>query len=245
MSAPGRGFVVELVGLAGSGKSTLSHAAARCLRAAGAQVSEPSFDLAHGSSAAGRIARKLGYAGRDALRRPRAAAAAARAALATRQASASDALSAVFNLAYVRGLLDALVRRPGIHLLDQGFYGALWSVAFRAAAPGDATRLARRLAGGLGCRPADLVVFVEIAPETARARARARGPEAGRSRLEREGGSDALDRARQALGAVREAARGARVASLSNEGPDPAAAAATLAELVAEALPSPTGAGER
>ncbi len=234
MSVQRDGFVVELVGLAGCGKSTLCHRAAQLLREAGADVFEPSFELAHRRNTARRIAGKLGYAARDALRRPRAAHAAATAALATRQTSSTDALSTVFNLACVRGLLDALADRPGIHLFDQGFYGALWSVGFRARSPGDPVELASRLGRDLPRAPADLVVFVETAPETSLARARARTlePDGGRSRLEQEG---ALDRAALALDMVREAACGSRVASVANDAPEPEPAARILADLVAEA----------
>jgi len=160
-------FVVEFVGLPGAGKSTLSHAVAELLRSRGIPVTEPTWELTRGSSWLRKRVIKMGYASAIALGHPVWTLAALRRVRATRQQSLEDLLATAFNLLFVCGLLARVSKRRGIHLMDQGFFHALWSIDFSARAPARLVDLrVRSLRGGLLTR-ADLVVTLEVPSETA------------------------------------------------------------------------------
>jgi hypothetical protein len=197
--------IVEFVGIPCCGKSTVSHAAARTLRDVGIETSESSYRIAHQRTPAGRRIAKLGFALRCVAVHPLASATLLLEVARTGQRRRREGLAAAFNLLYVCGLVAERARRPGLHLLDQGFFGALWSVCFAA---GSAERLARLMAVGIRCcggRPCDAVLLVEADLSDCLAWLWARP---GRtSRLERQlaagEGETALLAAQQALQIVR------------------------------------------
>ncbi len=167
-------FVVEFVGLPGAGKSTLSHAVAELLRARGERVSEPTYDLTRRSTWLWKRLQKLRYAGAIALGHPLWTAATLRRIRATRQHSVNDLLATSFNLLFVCGLLARVSRRPGIHLMDQGFFHALWSIDFSARAPERLVDVRVHARGGSLLTRADLVVMLDVPSDTAVSRMAAR-----------------------------------------------------------------------
>jgi len=179
----GTGWIVEFVGLPGSGKSTVSHALARLLRSRDKCVSERSFEIAHRMSPASRRLVKGRLAGRALLRHPWAVLSLVLSIARTRQRSWIEAVGKTLDLIYVCGLVAERSRQPGVHLLDQGFFNGLGSICFRASADVPLERLVGLGTRSCGRSPADLVIVLDVDPGTAVDRL-SRRPGAA-SRLER------------------------------------------------------------
>ncbi|MEN8184415.1 MAG: hypothetical protein ABFS46_17970, partial [Myxococcota bacterium] len=71
---------------------------------------------------------------------------AARSIARSEQRSWTDLLNTIFNMLYICELRRAVAKRPGIHVLDQGFFQQVWSVRFSASRPVPLAGL-ERLAG--------------------------------------------------------------------------------------------------
>src|SRR3989454_8476769 len=84
--------VIEFVGLAGVGKSTLSHRVAEILQQRGWQVEQPTYSVDHEMRAWRRLLLKLRLVTAEAIFHPACAVHSAKAILATRQASAADVI---------------------------------------------------------------------------------------------------------------------------------------------------------
>jgi hypothetical protein len=158
----GRGFIVEFVGLPGAGKSTVSHAAATALRDDGRPVTERSFEIAHRIGGVARRLTKLLLVARLLLRRPGPALALLAGVARIRQRDRFQGLVKTLDLIAVCGLIADLSRRPGIHLLDQGFFGGLWSIGFGAVAGAPLGPLIAAGSRCCGTPPADLVVILDV-----------------------------------------------------------------------------------
>lgn len=164
-------FVVEFVGVPGAGKSTLSHAVATALRASGEIVTEPTYDITRGRD---RRWRKAIFAAHTLLRHPWLSVVGLGQIIVSRQRTLRDLGFGAFNFLYICGLMKKIAREPGIHILDQGYFGALWTIRFSAAA---STPLASLIRTGLQCSGRDgldLVLLIEARPQTVLARLRAR-----------------------------------------------------------------------
>lgn len=178
-SAPATGLCVEFLGLPGAGKSTLSHAVADLLRTRGIPVTEPTYRLTHASPVVVRHARKLWYAVWSMLRAPEQVTRWMRVLRQSRQARISDWWILTANWFYLLGIVRRRTRMPGIHLLDQGLFQALWSFGYTARDRGVLSAwLVPRLRTVLP--PGAVVVIVEAAAATACQRLRGRY---GHSRL--------------------------------------------------------------
>jgi thymidylate kinase len=162
-----RALIVEFVGLPGSGKSTVSHSVAEILRGAGQPVSERSFEIAHRLSASLRRLAKLRLACRTLRLHPRWALSLAIQIARTGQPSWREAAARIFELLYVCGLVAEQSRQAGIHLLDQGFFVALWSICLSASSSVSLGRLVEIGTKCCGRSPADLVIVLEVEPATA------------------------------------------------------------------------------
>lgn len=199
------GLVVEFVGLPGSGKSTVSHAAAEVLRLRGHRVHEPTFRTDRLPSPAARRVRKAILASVGLAAGP----AGAVSDLAAIRRSAAPApggwATGGLNWLYVSRTARRAARRPGIHLLDQGVLQALWSVLYatdREDAETDAwtDAWARRAAGRI---PSGTVAVVLDAADD----------ELHRRLGARTGGGSRLDaEIRQGAGAAERALSGGRAA---------------------------------
>ncbi|UCE86394.1 MAG: AAA family ATPase [Deltaproteobacteria bacterium] len=193
-------MIAEFVGLPGCGKSAVSHAVAERLRGEHLQVSERSFELAHRMGATRRRLAKLRLAGRVGLKRPRAALSLMREIARCGQQSWLEGIAKTLDLLAICGLVTELARRPGIHILDQGFFSGLWSIGFRASSD---LALARLVEIGVTCcgrSPADLVIALEVEPATAARRLRNRPGAASRlqARLDAGATNPAMQRDLQA-----------------------------------------------
>jgi thymidylate kinase len=200
-------MIIEFIGLPGAGKSTLSHQVAALLRAAGETVSEESFNLAHRRGPIRRRLVKVRFAVATLLRFPIKSAALVRMIAPARSATPVATTVKTLELLYVCGLVAQQARRPGIHLLDQGFFTSLGAVCLDTQA-----RVALGPLIDLGsacCRrsPADLVVVLEVSPGTVLSRLADRP---GRtSRLEKRAAEPGFDRHLRAAVGLLERIRGA------------------------------------
>lgn len=182
-SGPRCGRIVEFVGLPGSGKSTVSHAVAEILRGTREPVSERSFEIAHRAGPTRRRLAKGRLAVRAVLRHPWAVLALGSAIARTGQRRWREAAGKTLDLLYVCGLVAERSRRPGVHLMDQGFFSGLFSICFGASS---AVPLERLVAAGTKCcggPPADLVTVLDVPAGIAVERLKGRRGAA--SRLER------------------------------------------------------------
>jgi hypothetical protein len=187
---------VEFVGLPGSGKSTISHAAAELLRGSGRQISERSFEIAHRLDGSPRLLAKLRLVLRTVLRHPGRALSLAIEIAQTGQRSYFEWAGRTFDLLYICGLIAEQSRQAGIHLLDQGFFSSLWSICFTASSAVPLERLIEIGTKCCGRPPADLVVVLEVEPATAVDRLHRRP--GSTSRLERRMATPGFERDLQA-----------------------------------------------
>lgn len=233
---------MEFTGLPGSGKSTLAHAVANRLRQDCEPISEPTYELNHRSKRWYRTASKVVWVLRCAFADPHGSLQAARSIARTRQRSLTDLLRTTFNMLYICGLRRAIVGRPGIHVLDQGFFQQLWCVCFSASRPVPLMGFDRLGRACFGAAGSGAVIFVDVEPQTVLGRLAAR--EGNVSRLERRlsrepqrvelaAAAQALAEARSAVDVIAAPESGVQVETLRNEdGEDLEATAADLARQV-------------
>ena len=134
------GFVVELFGLPGSGKSHLTAEALRIAADIGQPVNLPFERVGPSVPSLPRMARKLGLAAGQMLRRPVPSFTTMR-SIAISQRPRTEGLGRCVQWAITQRLLTRAGRSPGVHLLDEGLLQALWSVGLR----GDVTPTLRSL----------------------------------------------------------------------------------------------------
>ncbi len=167
------GICVEFLGLPGAGKSTISRLVAGLLHERGVAVTDPAPDAARPDRSLTRGATKLWYAGRALLRHPGHAARWIRLIVHSRQRRLADAWTILVNWLY---LLDRVGRHhtaPGVHVMDQGLFQALWSLAYGAGASVIPTAaVLKELQAALPSRC--VVVLVEVGCGAALARLRQR-----------------------------------------------------------------------
>lgn len=125
------GPTVEFLGPPAAGKTTLARAVADRLDRAGTACNAPGTRIAD-RPAVSRVGTKAAFAARYGLWNPGYSLASLRTIHGTDQRTWRDAVRVAFNWQYVCGLASR--ERPGVTLLDQGLYQALWSVGFRSTA---------------------------------------------------------------------------------------------------------------
>ena len=200
LATPNGSVWVEFVGLPGAGKSEVSRATARVLRARHLRVSEPSYEMDHATPPAQRLASKLWLAARGWARNPRESRFWMQTLVAAHQDGARWPRTVALNWFYLIGSLQRWSGVPGVHVFDQGLLQALWSIGYGARRPDVvSTGLLSRLGSALP--PRALVVLVDAAVPTILQRLAQRGT--GKSRLERDlvtdRSADCLARASQVL----------------------------------------------
>jgi hypothetical protein len=203
--------VIEFVGLAGVGKSTISHRVAEILEQRGWRVEQPTYLVDHEMRAWQRLLLKLRLVTAEAIFHPACAVRSLSAILATRQASTADVIRLTVNWLFMSSLLRKTDRRAGVHIFDEGQLNALWSIGFSATSAGTAGILAE-----LARQRSAPVVVALIEADIAAVRARLDLRKNGQSRLERTASADdAWERARRALQQVK-----ATLQVLTDEGAD-------------------------
>jgi hypothetical protein len=211
MTTQHRSAVIEFIGLAGAGKSTLSHRVAAILQRRGWRVEQPTYAVDHEMRAWERRLWKVRLVTAEAILHPASAVRSARAILATRQASAADFIRLTINWLFMCSLLRNTDGRPGVHIFDEGLLNALWSIGFSAGSAGTGAIL-----GELARQRSTPVVVALVEADIAAVRERLELRKNGQSRLELAGlAADAWDRARRALEQVK-----ATLQVLASEGAD-------------------------
>jgi hypothetical protein len=150
------GFVVELFGLPGSGKSHFAREFLRSSAEIGMPVDLPGAGVGPTVPPLPRVARKLGLVAGQVLQRPGASCITMR-SIVSFQRPRTEGLGRCVQWAITQRLLTSAGRSPGVHLFDEGLLQALWSVGLR----GDVTPTLRALEqrSGRDAMP-DLVVAV-------------------------------------------------------------------------------------
>lgn len=123
-------MVVEFLGMPGSGKSTLASRVVEIIEGRGIRVRKQAYVLAHCVSRRRRVTAKLLYVLSELFLEPRYAIRSASAIAATGQSATMELIKGLFNWLFVTSLVRPVTRFNGIHLLDQGLFQALWSIAF-------------------------------------------------------------------------------------------------------------------
>lgn len=134
------GFVVELFGLPGSGKSSLAKELLGISADIGLPMNLPVASVGPAVPPLPRRARKLGLAAGQMLQRPIPSFVTMR-SIVMNQRPRTEALSRCVQWAITQRLLTSAGRSPGVHLFDEGLLQALWSVGLR----GDVTPTLRTL----------------------------------------------------------------------------------------------------
>jgi adenine-specific DNA methylase len=127
---------------------------------------------------------------------------------------------------YICGLRQAVVKRPGTHVLDQGVLQQVWSIRFSASRSVPVAGVGRLGRACFGSGSQGAVIFVDVKPETVMERLTVRSGKA--SRLERRlsleshqvelaAAEDALAEARGAANTLIGAESGIRIETVSNE----------------------------
>ena len=152
------GFVVELFGLPGSGKTYLAEELLRISADIGLPLNLPAACVGSAVPPLPRRARKLGLAAGQMLQRPVPSFITMR-SIVMFQRPRTEGLSRCVQWAITQRLLASAGRSPGVHLFDEGLLQALWSVGLR----GDVTPTLRSLEqrSGRYAMP-DLVVSVHV-----------------------------------------------------------------------------------
>ena len=221
----GSDMIIEMLGLPGAGKSTLSRLIAQRLAFAGIVVVEETYPRDHQRGRLRRAVEKLFRALLFCVREPNRAMSAVVLIGSSRQATIFDWVGSLVNFLYLGEIYRRSTDRSDVVLLDQGVAQAAWSVGFAARNQGwvgsdDMNRL-------LTVRP-DLVVVVHASSELILARLSQRAT--GASRLERKaaGRADALKRGQEQMDAILELLRARQIelVDLDNGGDTPSAIAA-------------------
>jgi thymidylate kinase len=196
---PTTAMVIELLGLPGAGKSTLSRLIADRLAATDLVVEEATFSRDHGTGRLRRVAEKFIFVLAYLCAEPCRAAHVLGRVTRTRQATLFDWATSVVNFFYIASLYRQAVGGPGVLLLDQGIAQAVWSIGFAAQQRcWDQTVGTGRFLSPLP----DLVVVVRASPEVILARLGQREKRASRLEEARFNPADTLDRCSDRLSAV-------------------------------------------
>jgi hypothetical protein len=150
------GFVVELFGLPGSGKSHLARELLRISADIGPPIDLAAASVGPAVPSLTRRARKVGLLTGQTLRRPVPSFITMR-SIVSSQRPRAEGLGRCVQWAITQRLLTSAGCSPGVHLFDEGLLQALWSVGLR----GDVTPTLRVVEERSGrCAMPDLVVTV-------------------------------------------------------------------------------------
>ncbi len=160
------GVTVELGGLPGCGNASLSRRVADFLSGRSLHAREPTYRLDHGPEVLERTIRKSFHVTREILRHPGYAARSESALRSTEQESLVIMMKMLFNWLLVSSLLRQERRSPGVTLLDQGIFQALWSIGLGGRAA--VSSMARALGDEIPMPDAVVVVEASLASVTHR-----------------------------------------------------------------------------
>jgi len=168
--APAAGFVVELVGVLGSGKTRLARTLAARLEGQGLAVAQPQRRFYTSVAPAVRLSRKalacLSVGAAAPGHTVRLAAGLAR----STQEGPADMASRLVQLLVAEAVAREAASRPGVSIVDEGVVQGLWSVGLR----GNALPVLHLFDGVAPAPAADLLVVLQVPAEVALDRLSAR-----------------------------------------------------------------------
>jgi hypothetical protein len=161
-----RGYVVELCGLPGSGKSHAARMLIRELAGHGVTVHAGGHLVAPAVSPLSRVTRKLGLTAAEIATRPSTAAGVTLRIARSGQRHRGDVAGRVVQWLGTQRLIRVARSTAGTHVFDEGVVQALWSIGLR----GDLSGVLRTLLSRQDWATPDLVVLVEAPLEVVDAR---------------------------------------------------------------------------
>lgn len=172
-----RSVLVEMLGLPGSGKTTLARETCLALQGRGVPASVVDEPISAAVPWARRVGRRTSAAARATLRRPCWSLTSAARITSVRQRSGRDTASALAQWLAVCDLAGRARAGAGIHLLEEGPLQTLWTLGLRS--PG--TVPARLLQAWPRAAAPDVVVVLDVPLEVIEARLRRRASKHSRS----------------------------------------------------------------
>lgn len=171
------GLLIELLGLPGSGKTSLARETCAVLRSRGVDAASADRLISAAEPRTSRLVRRTSASARTALRRPRWTLQSATQIASVRQPSRRDTASVLAQWLAVCELSAAARGTDGVHLLEEGPRQTLWTLMLRSP-----DTLPRGLLEGLpAAARTDLVVVLDVPVEVVEARLLRRASKHSRS----------------------------------------------------------------
>lgn len=164
-------LVVEFCGLPGSGKTTTAEHAARAVLARGTDCLIADREVSAAASRRARVARRTAASVRESARRPLYTLETAWRISTVGQAERRDSAAVLAQWLATGDLVVRAHRRPGVHLVEEGWLQTLWTLLLRADSPPPAHQLLTRQPAATR---SDLVILLDVPVDLAEARLEAR-----------------------------------------------------------------------
>ena len=177
------GIIVEFVGLAGSGKTTISRATARLLRQTASLVTEPAFDFSRSTTDITRKLQRLRLAAQLIVQQPTQTQKWIKLLLTSKQKSGRDYYHTLLDILLTCSLNRQHQAQFGVHIFDQGVFQAVWSILYSSTRQPQQSVIIDAAHRTFQSAPRTVLVFLEVQPNTCAGRLQRRP--GSQSRMER------------------------------------------------------------
>ncbi|NDI34863.1 AAA family ATPase [Chengkuizengella sediminis] len=124
-------IMVEFLGVPGTGKTTISHMVSKSLSKNGVHVHEPTYAMNSMGKTRRQYTKILSII-KVFLIAPRTCIYAIKLIIPSQQKSLKDFIKTVINLLFIIFIIKSCSNKKGVHILDQGFFQAIWSIEYSA-----------------------------------------------------------------------------------------------------------------